>query len=263
MGGRLVLLCGGKHAPELLAEGRPLAPLAPGRLVSVVPLRETGSLERYLESSAAIVARGSERGLPVPQLADVAGRVEVYGAAGDQLPLVVRSPHGLGEISFAGLDVDEPPLADWPSRGPLLRALVRPYVEPNEERDEGPHNLTTSGYNDLSGAMRQRLGQAFAGVQPFSFSGVVGMSVTYLLLLGPLNYLFAHKLLRRPWVAWITFPLLLAAFGGGALLLAGTRDASSRPAVNIVELVDVDSMSSSAAAPFGRRFTAREHGATT
>jgi hypothetical protein len=62
----------------------------------------------------------------------------------------------------------------------------------------------------------------------------------YILLLFPLNYLVVHKWLRRPLAAWITFPLVLIVFGAGAVVLARARDEQGSPAVNQVELVDVD-----------------------
>lgn len=255
MGGKLALICGGRAAKELLAEGRPLATLVPGRLVdydrAAVPrLSDSIALEHFAQSEAVIVAPGSGGELLVAQLADVSGRVELYGAGAAQLPLVIRAPRGLGEITFVGVDLDAAPIAGWPGRTSFLRALLRPLTASDDAGDSS-RKLVTMGYDDLNGALRQRLGQAFAGVRPMSFQSVVGLSILYLLILGPLDYLIVRKWLRRPGLAWISFPLILLMFGTGALVLANSRNESARRAVlNQVELVDIDVATSQARGTF-------------
>jgi len=240
LGGRLVILCGGRSAQELLGDGGPLASLTPGRLVNVVHLPQTGPLENYSQSSVRIASRGAARDLSVPQLADVTGLIEVDGGQRPaDLPLVIRAPRGLGEVTFAGLDFDEPPLADWPGRTAYLRRLLRPLTVPTEAA-RSPRNLVTSGFDDFSGALRQRLAQSFARVHPISFGLVVSLAIAYIVVLFPLDYLLVHRVLRRPRAAWITFPLILLLFSAGAVWLANSRDQASGPSVNQVELVDVD-----------------------
>lgn len=239
MGGRLVVACGGRAAGKLLAEGGPFAALAPGRLVDAVPLPDTSVLEHYAQTEVPIVPRGSQNGLFVSQLADAVGRVEVYGSGGARLPLVIRTPRGLGEITFVGLNLNESPVLGWPGQVPLLRALLRPYTV-HTEGNELQRNLVTSGFDDLSGALRQRLGESFAGVRPVSFSSVVGLAIMYILFLGPAHYLLVYKWRARPWIAWISLPIVMLLFGAGALLVAGSRNPSGAASVNQLELVDVD-----------------------
>ena len=144
----------------MLGEGGPLASLLPGKLAEVVRLPETGPLEHFAESVAPIA--GADADLTVPRLTDVEGNIEVYaGRRPTDLPLVVRSPRGLGEVAFAGVDFSEPPLADWPGRTAFLQALLRPYLA--ERRGErfvatARHARVTT---ILSGALRQQLGRSF------------------------------------------------------------------------------------------------------
>lgn len=250
LGGRLVVLCGGDAAAELLAEGGPLAALVPGKLAEVVRLPETSPLEHFAKSETPIAAAGARATITVPRLIDVEGKIEVYaGRRPTDLPLVVRAPRGMGEIAFAGVDLAKSPLADWSGRATFLRALVSPYLT-DAEFGGASQTLVTSGYNDLSGPLRQALGRSFSGVTPITFPVVAALAIGYLLALGPVDYGLVHRWLRRPIAAWITFPLIVLAFGAGALALDYWRTTGSKPCVNRLELVDVDTITGQARGTF-------------
>ena len=83
-------------------------PFAPGRLEKMVPLRQTGALESYCGSRSACRRSASAKTvLRVPRLADVQGTVEAHEA---DLPLVIRTARGFGQIIFVAADLDRPPL---------------------------------------------------------------------------------------------------------------------------------------------------------
>jgi hypothetical protein len=242
----LVISTSGANAEKYLAAGQPLAALVPGRLAEVVRLPETGRLEQFAASEAPITRRGSRASIVVPRLVDVQGKIEVYGGrqAAD-LPLVVRSMRGLGEITFVGVDLHERPLSEWSGRAAFLHALVRPYIGDDDSR-EAPRTLVTRGYNDLSGALRQRLGRTFQGVAPVSFFWVTVLALAYLLVLGPIDFFLVQRWFKRPLVGWVTFPLAVILFGGVALALADWRHGAGGRRVNQLELVDVDIISGQA-----------------
>jgi hypothetical protein len=239
LGGKLVISCGGRAARQLLTEGAPLAPGTSGRFVDVVRMPDPVALEHYAQTDAPVIAAGARSELQISAVAEVAGEVELYGAGGNQWPLVIRAPRGLGEVTFVGLDFDVPPLAGWAGRPAFLRAMLRPFTA-DGATGSSSRNLVTSGYDDLSGALRQRLGQAFSSVRPVSFQAVMGLAILFLLVIGPIDYIVVRRWLRRPALAWATLPLNLLVFGAVALAIADSRHASRRPAVNQVELVDVD-----------------------
>jgi hypothetical protein len=242
LGGRLVVLCGGERAAELLGESGALAPLVPGKLSEVVPLSERGPLERFAEPAPPIPTPGAGPWARVPRLIDVEGNIEVYaGRRPADLPIVVRSARGLGEIAFAAVDLTRPPLSEWSGRITFLQALLRPYVANDAVRDES-QSLVTRGYDDLSGALRQRLGHSFALVASIGFALVAALAIAYVLLLGPADYLLVQRWLRKPLAAWITFPLMVLFGVTGALALGAWRNGSDRPRVNRLELVDVDTV---------------------
>jgi hypothetical protein len=237
LGGRLVV-CAGRSAPEWFAEGKPLADLLPGKLVDVVQLPQTQAIESFAGSSEPIGRGGAQLSIPVPRLVDVSGRVEAFGR-GNELPLVVRTARGLGELVFVGVDLAEPPLADWPGRRAFVGALLRPYLT-DADQIKSRQKLVSLGYDDLAGALRQQLGKSFAGVTAIGFPMVAALVIGYVLLLGPLSYLFVEKLFGRPWVAWITLPLVVLGTSVGAALLLGAAKKSGGERINTAELVDFD-----------------------
>ncbi len=250
LGGRLTVLSGGDDTQEMLAEGGPLEGLVPGKFAEVARLPETGPLERFANSDAAITAHVARTAIMVPRLVDVEGAIEAYaGQRPTDLPLVVRATRGLGEVTFAGVDLAKPPLAEWPGRKQFLQTLLRPYLAVIDVADHS-ETLVTRGYNDLSGALRQRLGRSFATVAPITFPVVAVLAIAYLLALGPIDYLIVHRWLRRPWAAWVTFPLVVVLFGIAALALADWRSGASGPRVNQLELIDIDTITGRARGTF-------------
>ena len=236
LGGRLIVCCG-RNAPQLIGAGKPLAKFAPGRFEEVVRLPQTRSLENFVESAAPIGKAGAILAIAAPRLTDVVGHVEVYGR-GNELPVVVRTPRGFGELTFVGLDLDQPPLVDWPARNAFWHGVLHPYLATGEQTSQ-PQRLSSLGYSDLSGALRQQLGRTFASVTTIAFPIVAALVTAYLLLIGPLDFLLVHKLAGRPMLGWVSFPLVVLLTCCGALVLS--RWAKGTQAhVNQAEVVDFD-----------------------
>ncbi len=264
LGGRVVVLAGGEAMPELLGEGGALAALVPGTVAEVVRLPETGALEHFAKSEVPLVP-GGRATILVPQLVGAEGNIEVYaGRRPGDLPLVVRAARGLGEAAFVAVDLSAPPFDTWPGRKAFLQAVLKPYLSEGEAGQAAP-SLVVRGYDDLSGALRQRLGRSFAGVAPFTFAVVTVLAIAYLVVLGPVDYLLVHRWLRRPWVGWVSFPLVVLVFGLAAMALGDWRTAGGAAAggtaaggtapggaarVNRLELVDIDTATGQARGTF-------------
>jgi len=233
MGGRLVL-CVGRQAEEVVCR-KPEAALAqfvPGRLESTVSLRLTNALEAYCGSVARVPP--SKSGMRVPYLVDVRGKTE---AAEGSLPLVVREARGFGQVVFAAVDLDLSPLAEWEDRGLFVGKLLNYPTTPVDEVDEGTA-VMHFGFTDLAGQLRSALDQ-FPNVWLAPFSLVVGLMILYILAIGPGEYFFLRKVVRRMQLTWITFPLIVVGFTVTAYVLA-ERFKGDRVRVNQVDLVDVD-----------------------
>lgn len=238
MGGRLVLSVG-KLAEQVLADDSPIAPLVPGHFETLAPLRQTTPFESYAETSDALeMAPGF--GLQVPKLQDVVGRIEAYaGGAARDLPLVVRSPLGFGEVVFLAFDMGEPPFAGWRARPLLVDRVLRRAAVPDSTKATGAiGQVTTLGFEDLTGQLRGALDQ-FAGVTLVPFWLVALLVFAYVLCIGPLDYYLVRRVLGRMEATWFTFSFTVVAFCAGAYFLAyGLKGDQLR--INRIDVVDFD-----------------------
>ena len=237
MGGRLVF-CVGSQADQVLHREAPLARFAPGRLDGVITLRQTRALEAYSNSSTPITSAGGGRvELRVPQLADVQGKIEAKEAS---LPLVVRCPRSFGQIIFLATDLDRPPLARWKDRKLLVAMLLDAPSSPTEETDPNAA-IMDYGNTDMAGQLRRALDR-FTGVRLVPFWLVALLIIGYIILIGPVDYFFLRKLVRRMELTWITFPCIVLGVSLGAYFLAYWLK-GDQLRINQVDLVDVDSQS--------------------
>ena len=97
------------------------------------------------------------------------------------------------------------------------------------------------GYTDLSGQLRSALDQ-FTGVQLIPFSFVALLIIFYILLIGPGDYFFLRKIVRRMEWTWLTFPIIVLVVSGAAYMLAYYLK-GDQLRVNQADLVDVDAAS--------------------
>lgn len=241
LGGRL-LISAGRNADVALAASSPLAKLVPATFESLVPLRQTTPFESYVETVDPLeLALGTA--LQVPRLRDMTGRIEAYaGTNARDLPLVVRAPLGFGEVTFVGFDLAEAPFSTWRARPQLLERLLRGAAPTGDDKQtSGLGQVTTLGFEDLSGQLRGALDQ-FVGVTLAPFWLVAVLIFAYILCIGPLDYYFVKRILGRMEATWITFALTVAVFCIGAYALAyGLK--GDRLRLNRVDVVDFDATS--------------------
>jgi hypothetical protein len=241
LGGKLVVL-GGANGAEVFGSGGPLAELVPGRFDTVTTLTDLRPLEQYSGSSEPISPR-EEVQLTAVRLADVTGRVDAFaGGSAEELPLVVRGVRGLGEITFVAVDLDRPPLRSWKGQENFLRKLARFNPEEARTDENQSYAATSRGYDDLAGGLVKRLGESFEGVTTPPFIAVVGLVLVYLLLIGPGDYFFVKRVLKRMEATWITFPLIVIATSALAYWLANYLK-GDQLRINQLEIVDIDAAS--------------------
>lgn len=234
-GGRLALFCG-QGAEELLGAEGALARFAPGTFDSLVPLRQSLPIESFSGSEEPL-SHDRRISLQVPKLSDVRGEILAFGGGDERnLPFVVRSRLGLGEVVFVGLDFDRPPLADWKGRNLFLRkALDWPQQKSSGQQSESSKYEMPA---DISATLRNALDGKFAGVSTIPFFLVGALVVGYILLIGPGDYFLVSKVLKRTELTWITFPAMVISVSAGAYFLAAWLK-GDQLRVNQVEIVDV------------------------
>jgi hypothetical protein len=164
----------------------------------------------------------------------------IDAVTGIEGPLLTRSAHGFGRISLLGVDVDQPPLSRWRALDSFIVAVADLPATDSGEEATG-QRISHSGITEL--ATQFQIGmEAIPHVGDRSTLTVLGLVLLFLLVIGPLDYLLVHRLLKKPGLTWITFPSIVIAAG----LLAGSvaggangKDVRSR----MCELIDVDSSS--------------------
>jgi hypothetical protein len=239
MGGRGILSVG-SQGKEVLGTASPLAQFAPGSFekVRTLPQGQVGALENYPGGGIPIPrdAKG-HISIPATKLSVIQGMVEASEA---DLPLIVRTARGFGQILFVAVDLDQSPLAEWPNRPQFIAKLLDIPVGRTDETRQNTA-IMHYGYNDLAGQLRSAL-DLFDGVGIASFSLVAGLIVLYILLIGPGDYFFLNKIVRRMTWTWFTFPLVVVLTTIGVVYLTHHLR-GNQIRLNQVDLVDVDAVS--------------------
>lgn len=247
-GGRLAFIAGASAA-TVAAAGGVAADWLPGVEPELVTLRRFGGIEAYARAGG-LAARAPQGEIRVPRFQRPAaggpptsGVVEAFEGARDELPLLVRRGHGLGTISWLGLDIDEPWCGSWPGCDRLLAALLR-------DRGDVDGGLTTPEAGrptvpDLAGQLRVALdtfttgGPAAAGVP---FEVIAGLGLLYVLALYPCDWWLVSRS-GRPWLSWLTLPLLAAGFSSAAWGVGSLWGRDTPARCQIAEVLDIDAAS--------------------
>ena len=158
-------------------------------------------------------------------------------------PLVVQSSYGLGRITVLATDPELSPFNRWKSRGAFWQRLLNVggpiYVE-SQNRDAGALGGISDGSTDDE--IRQLQGyvlENFDGVPVISFAWVALFILVYILIVGPLDYLFLKKVVKRLELTWVTFPLVVLTVSAAAYFTAYALKGDSQK-MNKVDLIDYD-----------------------
>jgi hypothetical protein len=245
-GGHLIFARGSRLEPFATDAGGKAA-TGDARLAGWLPvtiqgqdwLRDLNGLEAFAGRRSPIIFGGQ---IHAARIADPQTRPDRAGtvlARGRNGPLIVRVPFGFGRVTFCGIDLHEPPVSTWDEVDALGEKLLERAVETIRSRGtRGRSQLAQSGTSDL-GTQLHAILQDFPTVRRMTAFRTIGLLIVYILLIGPIDYFLVHRVLKRPRMTWITFPLLVA----GATYLS-IRSAEERNGnelrLNQFEVVDVD-----------------------
>ncbi len=174
-------------------------------------------------------------------------------------PLAVEYSVGFGKIVVIAADLEEELFAAWPERLDLITQLTGTKLVP--ESDQAAPRSRATAYDDLAGQLRATLDR-FSTRSGLSFSIISLVLLALIAAIGPLDYLLVNRLLGRPLLGWMTFPLLaiglslwliflsraVPSTGGGSAQQANAAELET----NQIEIFDIDSLSG-----VGRGFAAR------
>jgi hypothetical protein len=227
-GGHLVVSVGTAWERVQSVLGRML-PAEIDRTERVNQLKE---LESFVGSSAPpLRIRGD---LSLPHMTSIRGQV-VAGAR--DLPLAVRAPFGFGFVTLVGLELNHEPFASWESRTDFWIKLLN--LQKQQGQESQPRGAWGSrALSDISSYLRMNLEQ-FEGVSLVPFQWVAFFIFVYILLIGPVDYWFVKKVLKRMELTWITFPTMVILVSVAAYLTAYWLKGDELR-INKIDVVDVD-----------------------
>ena len=203
-----------------------------------------GALENKAPQDKPDAPRAS---FEVAKLARQPGReAEILLSEPEGLPLVVRGAYGLGKVTVVAFDLDLPPFATWieKAQNNLWKKLLSETAWPvaagasevqRQPRRRGPE---AGDQDDLATELQKSL-EDFADVPIISFGWVALFILAYIILVGPLDYLFLKKVVKRLELTWITFPTVVLGISVGAYFTAYWLKGSDQR-INKVDLLDID-----------------------
>ncbi len=236
-GGHLLISIGGE------TDAFQKAPLAkwirPIVIEGQSPVRQLSSLEGFsgqnvpLKFSGTVTTAKFEK-LPSPNV--------VLRHIGNPEALIASVPHGFGRVTVIGVDIDAPPVSSWKSLTLVVQKLAGAKKQIASERGRTANRqLTHVGVTDLA-TQFQQTHENFPTVRRPSYWWVMGLILIYVVVIGPLDYAFTHRVLRRPELTWLTFPVLVCAAIAISAWEANRMNARGL-LVNQFDLVDIDTAS--------------------
>ena len=249
-GGRLVVSVSPsqqKAAASLLEAGRswqPPLPVAP-------PPAPVGFTERSLprlikvEEWAGITDKPfpafGEKPVPVSWLLPakvLRPDLRVLAETPEGRPLIAQMSYGRGQVTLLAFDIDREPFLSWDGRVSFLKAIagrLEPRIPQVLSEQGGGSNQPTA--RDLATQLQTTLD--LFDVPTFKFGWVALLILGYILLVGPVDYFFLGRVLKRLEWTWISFPLVVLAVS--VLIFATIYNIKGEELrINQVDLVDFD-----------------------
>jgi hypothetical protein len=216
--------------------GEVLGDLLPARPNGTLTLSDLSAVEGFAEK----VSKQIQQPMAVVRLEPAGARVLTL-AASSATPLVVRGGYGLGRVTLTGVDVSAEPFVSWSDRRAYWDRLldIRGRSSDADAVVAATRGALIQAANpDLAARLLQAL-ETFPGIGLIPFGWVAALIFAYLLLIGPIDYLFLKRVLRRMELTWFTFPFLVLSTTTLAFALAHSLKGSSLR-VNKIDLLDVD-----------------------
>ncbi|MBC7820258.1 MAG: hypothetical protein IAG10_25520 [Planctomycetaceae bacterium] len=153
-------------------------------------------------------------------------------------PLATRANFGYGLVTVLGVDLAVKPLSLWNGRVPFIKRLTLLVTEKETAKSAVRSALSQSGITDLASQWRAAVIHMPDVARP-TLWGALGLLLAYSAVIGPLDYLLVHKLLKRPHWTWGTLPLLVAVARVGSVWLAYAVNGDTAKLTQL-DVVDID-----------------------
>lgn len=231
-GGTLLVSCG-EHLPQFLASpvGQWLQPLF-GIDQGLLASKDLTAIQNYVSGASQLQTNRYD--VPIVRLSSDQPRIVVNSING---PLISRISSGAGVITMVAVDLNLKPLDRWLSLSDLYETLLFGRIlEVGTEQARRSRKISSSGVTDIATQLANAADAIPANERWSSWHAML-MMLVYLAVIGPLDYLLVVRLLQRPRLTWLTFPLMLAMACGLTLWWSGSQRAAAT--VRQIHLLDV------------------------
>lgn len=249
-GGRIIISVGSTQ--DLLAQIEVLHAMLPVTIKGTTPQPRLRSILRWAPKQTKFenaVPKNTATGTPPPidvtKLEARPGReIDSLLAEPDGALLVVRGAYGMGRVTLVAFDLDKPPFSNWDETGQKevwakLLAETAPPAPANVDRTQMQRrSFGQADDNDLATRLQMNL-EDFADVPVISFGWVALFILIYILIVGPLDYFFLKKVVKRLELTWITFPTVVITISVLAYFTAYWLKGNDQR-INKIDLLDVD-----------------------
>ena len=231
-GGHLIVSCGGK-LPQLLESQvgqllQPVFEIEPTLMFS----QDLSGLQNFVAGSSQL--QTYRKSVPVMKLRSNQAWSVVDSING---PLMQRVSYGAGMISLVAVDLNQKPVNQWLSLPQLYEMLIFGYqLDTSATQTSRTGRISSSGVSDLATQLAT-VSDAVPSANRWSTWSVMLLIVVFLFVIGPLDYLFVVRIVKKPHLTWLTFPALIIASCLLAVAWVGNRDADL--IVRQTHLIDV------------------------
>ena len=193
-GGGHLIVCGG---PTALISMDALVELLPAIPVESRSLNNLNALARFSGDSRAGLDQRA-----VISIGMLHKDAEVLAAQGD-IPLLARRMLGAGLVDYLAADPTLEPLASWDKLSDLWLTLLA---------TRAPHPAWRKGFTQPTWGAEAVANLPGIDLLP-PLQTLCLFLVSYIALIGPINYLILSRLRRSGW-GWLTIPLVIVCFAG-------------------------------------------------
>jgi hypothetical protein len=159
--------------------------------------------------------------------------------------LIARGAYGMGKVTVVAFDLDRPPFTSWLDKGQnefwkklILETAPAVRLESQEAKQLGMGMPTQQNTTDLGTSLQENL-EHFSDMPVISFGWVALFILVYILIVGPLDYFFLKKVVKRLELTWITFPTVVITISVVAYFTAYWLKGDDQR-INKIDVLDVD-----------------------
>ena len=190
---------------HLIVCGGPTALITAAGLAELMPMLPPDS--RFLDNLAALARFSGDSRAELDQRAIITfGPLHADArvlAEQDGIPLLARRKLGAGLVDYLAADPTLEPLASWDNLDDLWLTLLA---------TRSPHPVWRTGFTQPTWGAEGVANLPGVNLLP-PLQTLCLFLVSYIVLIGPLNYLILSRLRRNGW-GWFTIPLVIVCFAG-------------------------------------------------